>query len=77
MSLQPSSLHDLLEHRNWEQAKHYLADNPDSAYELGTTFKALPLTIALMYQPPLSLVKRLIAANPSKCGTALVRLYMP
>mmetsp|Transcript_22022 Transcript_22022/g.25461 ORF Transcript_22022/g.25461 Transcript_22022/m.25461 type:complete len:350 (+) Transcript_22022:260-1309(+) len=63
-SIQPSSLHFLLEGKKWKDAEELLHSNPSSAFEIGSSFKALPLHFALMNQPPLWIVDSLIEANP-------------
>jgi hypothetical protein len=63
-SIQLSSLHLLLEGRRWKDAEALLNSNPSTAFEIGSSFKALPLIVALMNQPPVWIVDSIIEANP-------------
>ncbi len=63
-SIQPSSIHLLLEARKWKDAEALLNSDPSTAFEIGSSFKALPLTVALMNHPPVWIVDSLIDANP-------------
>jgi len=60
-----SDIHVLIAYKKWEDAESLLNDNPSEAFRTGSVFCSLPLTTALMHDPPLWFVDSLIEANPS------------
>jgi ankyrin repeat protein len=60
-----SDIHVLIAYKKWEDAESLLNDNPSEAFRTGSVFSSLPLTTALMHDPPLWFVDSLIEANPS------------
>lgn len=48
----------------WEQAQEMLIADPSVSKTLGSSYGALPILVAVMNNPPLTLVQSLIAANP-------------
>jgi len=58
------SIHTLLERKEWERAQELLIADPSVSNTIGSSYEALPLLVAVMNKPPLTLVQSLIAANP-------------
>ena len=63
-SLIVTSIHTLLEKKEWERAQELLIADPSVSKTLGSSYEGTPLLIAVMNKPPLTLVQSLIAANP-------------
>jgi hypothetical protein len=65
-----ADIHVLISSKKWEDAENLLNENPSEAFRTGSVFCSLPLTTALMHDPPLWFVDSLIDANPSAVNTS-------
>jgi len=55
-----------LQNGRWERAQELLIADPSVSKTIGSSYEALPLLVAVMNKPPLTLVQSLIASNPGK-----------
>ena len=76
-SLILTSIHTLLERREWDRALELLIADPSVSMTIGSSYEALPLLVAVMNKPPLNLVQSLIAANPEAVTTRNVYGMIP